>query len=80
MFFVVLLPDGTLAILRKLRRTLRPVKIKPSYSAGFISRTILPTKKDSYLQSASELSVANYIKARQVADFEINKPVVVAVS
>jgi hypothetical protein len=52
-----------------------PVKIQAILQRRFYLPNDSAYKEDSYLQSASELSVANYIKARQVADFEINKPV-----
>ena len=52
-----------------------PVKIQAILQRRFYLSNDSTYKEDAYFQSASELSVANYIKARQVADFEIDKPV-----
>jgi hypothetical protein len=52
-----------------------PAKIQTILQRRFYLPNDSTYKEDAYLQSASELSVANYIKARKVADFEIDKPV-----
>ena len=50
-----------------------PAKIQITLQRRFYLPDDHAYKEDAFLQSASELSVANYIKAKPVADFEINK-------
>ncbi len=52
-----------------------PAKIQTILQRRFYLPNDSTYKEDAYLQSASELTVANYIKARKAADFEIDKPV-----
>jgi hypothetical protein len=52
-----------------------PAKIQITLQRRFYLPDDRAYKEDAYLQSASELSVANYIKAKQVPDFKINKRV-----